>query len=59
VLLQRRVGRPRFVRLRMKILLGLRSEPVTTAPVGVAFLFGGVAEECLHLPNLLRVVSSG
>jgi hypothetical protein len=43
----------------MKILLGLRSEPVTTAPVGVAFLFGGVTEECLHLPNLLRVVSSG
>jgi hypothetical protein len=46
VLLQRRVGRPRFVRLRMKILLGLRSEPVTTAPVGVASLFGGVTEEC-------------
>jgi hypothetical protein len=46
VLLQRRVERLRFVRLRMKILLGLRLELVTTTPVGVASLFGGVTEEC-------------
>jgi hypothetical protein len=46
VLLQRRVGRSRFVRLRMKILLGLRPEPVTMAPVGFAPLLGGITEEC-------------
>jgi hypothetical protein len=46
LLLQRRVGRPRFVRLRMKIPPGLTSKPVTTAPVGVTSLFGGVTEEC-------------
>jgi hypothetical protein len=43
----------------MKILLGLRSEPVMTALAGVAPLLGGVTEECWHLPNLLGVVSPG
>jgi hypothetical protein len=32
----RRGGQVRFARLRMKILLGLRSEPVMTTPAGVA-----------------------
>jgi hypothetical protein len=49
----------RFARLRMKIMLRLRSEPVTTALAGVASLLGGITEECWHLPNLLRVVSPG
>jgi hypothetical protein len=49
----------RFARLRMKILLRLRSELVTMVPAGVAPLLGGVTEECWHLPNLLEVVSPG
>jgi hypothetical protein len=49
----------RFARLQMKILLGLRSKPVTTALAGVTPLLGGVTEECWHLPNLLGMVSLG
>ena len=45
-LLQGLVGRDDGAALRMKILLRLRSEPVTAALAGVVPLLGGVIEKC-------------